>query len=371
MYDDVRQRGPDARTHAQRAEVKPEGMPRVTFGIIVLNGEPFSRYCLRALYPFAHEIIVVEGAVSAAATVATRDGHSTDGTLDILKRFKSEEDPQDKIQIIMREGCWGEKDEQSQAYAERATGDYLWQVDIDEFYQPEDMRVVLNMLRDDPEISAVSFKQIAFWGGFHYVTDGWYLRRGGDTFHRLFKWGRGYRYATHRPPTVHDSLGRDLRGLRYLSSHELAQRGIVLYHYGLVFPKQVLEKCEYYDRASWVNRNQYRAWAQDNFLRLEHPFRVHNVYDHPSWLERFPGTHPPQIEAMRRDLREGRMQVEVRPVDEIERLLMSRKYRVARLGLKALGYVDGRVARVWPRVRPLAGKLLRGMQETAAPTSRD
>ncbi len=36
-------------------------MPKVTFGIIVLNGEPFTRYCLRSLYPFAHEIIVVEG----------------------------------------------------------------------------------------------------------------------------------------------------------------------------------------------------------------------------------------------------------------------------------------------------------------------
>ena len=35
-------------------------IPRVTFGIIVLNGEPFTRYCLRALYPFAYEIIVVD-----------------------------------------------------------------------------------------------------------------------------------------------------------------------------------------------------------------------------------------------------------------------------------------------------------------------
>ena len=32
-------------------------------------------------------------------------------------------------------GFWpGEKDEQSRAYAARATGDYLWQVDVDEFY---------------------------------------------------------------------------------------------------------------------------------------------------------------------------------------------------------------------------------------------
>ena len=36
-------------------------MIKITFGIIVLNGEPFTKYCLRQLYPFAYEIIVVEG----------------------------------------------------------------------------------------------------------------------------------------------------------------------------------------------------------------------------------------------------------------------------------------------------------------------
>ena len=39
-------------------------LPSITFGMIVLNGEPFVRYNLRALYPFAHQIIVVEGVCS-------------------------------------------------------------------------------------------------------------------------------------------------------------------------------------------------------------------------------------------------------------------------------------------------------------------
>ena len=138
-------------------------LPKVTFGIIVFNGEPFTRYCLRALYPFAHEIIVVEGACLAANSVATPDGHSSDGTLDTLYRFKSEEDSEDKVQIVVRQGFWSEKDEQSEAYAVRATGDYLWQMDIDEFYRPEDMLAVLEMVRVDAGITAVSFKQITFW----------------------------------------------------------------------------------------------------------------------------------------------------------------------------------------------------------------
>ncbi|MFC1960142.1 hypothetical protein ACFLYO_05490 [Chloroflexota bacterium] len=35
-------------------------LPRISFGMIVLNGLPFVSYNLRALYPFAHRIIAVE-----------------------------------------------------------------------------------------------------------------------------------------------------------------------------------------------------------------------------------------------------------------------------------------------------------------------
>jgi len=313
---------------------------RITFGIIVLNGEPFTRYCLRALYPFAHEIIVVEGACESAAAIATPDGHSTDGTLEILYRFKAEEDPENKVQIITREGFWSEKDEQSQAYAKRATGDYLWQVDIDEFYKPEDIEAIREMLRHDPEITAVSFKQITFWGGFDYVCDSWYLRRGAAIYHRLFKWEPEYQYVTHRPPTVHDEYGRDLRNLKWVGGYELARRGIYLYHYSLLFPKQVMEKCQYYDRAAWVNRNEYCWWAEKNYFGLKNPYRVHNVYNYPSWLEHFRGKHPPQIEALRQDIANGALQIEMRTTKDAEQLLRSRRYRIGRRVFKLLDYID-------------------------------
>ena len=338
-------------------------LPRVSFGIIVLNGEPFTRYCLRALYAFAYEIIVVEGACEKAAAIATPDGHSTDGTLETLYRFKAEEDPEDKVQIVVRDGFWSEKDEQSQAYAERAIGDYLWQVDIDEFYQPDDMRAVLGMLRNDPEITAVSFKEMPFWGGFDYIADGWYLRRRAKSIHRLFRWGPGYRYVTHRPPAVHDSSGRDLRSVKWISGEELARRGILLYHYSLLFPKQVIEKCEYYDQATWVSRNRYRMWAEQNFFGLKNPFRVHNVYDHPSWLERFRGQHPPQIEAMRRDIEEGRLRVEMRTTSDVEQLLCSPQYRLRRIGLRLLDHLDRWRTGLWRSARLPARVLRRGVDK--------
>jgi hypothetical protein len=273
--------------------------PRITFGIIVLNGEPFTRYCLRSLYPFAHEIIVVEGGHSDTRSVCTPDGHSVDGTLETLHRFKREEDPDNKVQIITREGFWPRKDElgrdrtpQSRAYAERATGDYLWQVDIDEFYRDEDMRTVLDMLASDPSITSVSFREHLFWGDTRYVANGWHLRRTKLGYHRLFKWAAGYSYVTHEPPTIHDPSGRDLRELNWISADATAARGIYLYHYSLLFPWQVRQKTLIYRDEKPQACSEIVAWAESNYFELGNPFRVHNVYRAPSWLERYRGDHP-------------------------------------------------------------------------------
>lgn len=327
-----------------------DSQPRVTFGMIVLNGEPFVRYNLRALYPFAYQIIVVEGAAPGAAGIATPDGHSTDATLTMIHCFQAEEDPALKVVLVTAEdeghpdGFWpGEKDEQSQAYAKRAIGNYLWQVDSDEFYLPEDMSRVIKLLQEDPSITSVTFPMITFWGGFTYVTDGWYLRRGARFYHRLFRWEPGYRYVTHRPPTVYDEKGRDLRSLHWLTGEEMERRHIVMRHYSLLFPKQVIEKCNYYGAAGWAQRSRAAEWARTTFLQLEQPYRVHNVYDYPSWLEHFDGAHPPQIEALRRDIARGAVDVEVRRHDDIERLLRSPCYVVGRFLLRTWD----RAARHW------------------------
>jgi len=319
--------------------------PRITFGIIVLNGEPFTRYNLRSLYRFAHEIIVVEGASPKAQSVASVDGHSTDGTLEVLRRFQIEEDPEKKLIVVTAEdhgypdGFWpGEKDEQSQAYAQRATGDYLWQVDIDEFYHPYDIETILSILRAEPAITAVSFETVFFWGGFDYVTNGWYLMGGAGQFHRLFKWGSGYRYISHRPPTVCDDRGNDLRTVRWLCADDVSSYGIYLYHYALVFPQQVSEKVQYYAEGEWGEYSEGIAkWAQVNYLStISHPFQIHNMHMYPSWLERFGGLHPDVVGSIQQGIRDGSLCIDVRPGFDVESLLSSKTYHVLRGLVKCL-----------------------------------
>jgi hypothetical protein len=310
-----------------------DSYPRITFGIIVLNGEPFTRYCLRQLYPHAHQIVVVEGGSRKAASFAT-DGHSTDGTLEALDLFKREEDPDDKVTIIVRDGFWSEKDEQSQAYAEVATGDYLWQVDIDEFYTHSNIEEIRSFLRAHPDVSAVSFRQRPFFGGPQYWVDSYNLR-GENTsqYHRLFRWGDGYRYSTHRPPTVTDAENIDLRHKMWLSASDTEKMGWRLFHYSLLFPKQVREKCAYYNDPgndpSRAHTPGILKWAEECYFELQHPFRVHNVFNSVSWLRRHDGGQPEQIDQLWHDIESGALDIEVRRHDDIEALLSKRSYLFA------------------------------------------
>ena len=354
-----------------------DAVPRMTFGIIVLNGEPFTKYTLRALYPYAHEIIVVEGAAPGARNIATPHGHSRDGTLEALRQFQAEEDPDAKVTVVMAEddghpdGFWpGEKNEQSRAYAHRATGDYLWQVDIDEFYLPGDIERVLAMLAEDPGIEAMTFRQIPFWGGLGYLTDGWYLRRGASDFHRLFRWRPGYEYLTHRPPTVVDETGRDLRTGRWLDAAATAAAGIRLYHYSLLLPKLVLDKCDYYATADWARKTEAIEWAREGYLALHRPFRIHNEYAYPSWLERYGGPHPPQVARMVADLRAANGPIRLRSTTDIERLLDARWYRVGRSLVRLLDPVDAHLRRADRRARRLGKRGRRLVRRGLRPVKR-
>lgn len=320
--------------------------PRVTFGIIVLNGEPFLHYNLRALYPFAHEIIVVEGACVAAASLATKDGHSTDDTLAMLKRFKDEEDPEGKLTLVTGEddgkpdGFWTEKDEMSQAYARRATGEWLWQVDYDEFYLEQDMETIFGMLQSDPDIAGASFPYIQFWGSFQSVEDGEWFRYKLPCFHRLFRWGEGYRYVKHRPPTVVDDTGRDLHTLRWISHKRMRREGIYLYHYSYVLPRQAEQKVGYFSHVTWSDTfRDNERWLHDRYLELGDPYHVGEGQQYLTWLTPYDGPHPGQIIRMQEDIASGRLKVCLRRTEDIERLLASPFYILARFLLRVFLFV--------------------------------
>jgi len=313
-------------------------MPKITFGLIVLNGEPFTKFTLRSIYPFAHQIIIVEGANYNSAHQATIDGHSLDNTLETIQHFIDNEDLSSKVTLITAEssgysdGFWpGEKDEQSQAFATKATGDWLWQVDIDEFYKENDVKQILKLMLETPNLSTITFPELSFWGSFDFVCDGPYLRFQYGKFHRIFKWGKDYRYLTHRPPTVVDEAGIDLRSKNWLNSDEMRKKGIYLYHYCQIFSDQVKRKMKYYSNR--VKNDKYPSikevdnWYLNTFSEYKDIFHVHTVNSKESWLVKFEGNHPNQIKELLLSNITNDTDYSIRNMLDVERTVQSKLYQ--------------------------------------------
>ncbi len=268
--------------------------------MIVINGEPFIRYNLESLYPHAHEIIVVEGAVERYRHAATPDGHSRDRTVEIIKKFP---DPEGKIKLVQRNGFWPEKDDMANAYLQCCSGDYVWQVDVDEFYRAEDIEKVRSILEFNTDISRVDIKSVIFWRSFSAVIQGASLVYGADNFRRIYRFRPGYRYITHRPPTMQDETGQELTGRVVTADELLDQHGVFMYHYSYIFPEYVKGKAEYYSKMEWGRGHEDGLdWYDEQWCTLSNPLRVHMVNYPPSWIIPFQGQHPDSILQMLKDV---------------------------------------------------------------------
>jgi hypothetical protein len=336
--------------------VGPAEFPRITFGFMVLNAEPFLEYCLRAVYPFAHQIIVSEGAYWASADLATPDGHSTDRTLEILKQFQAREDSRGIVQVLTVDGLWKGHTHQVQAFAERATGDYLWHVDCDEFYLPESIQRVREILKDDPSITMMTFKARNFIFDTKYlVISGRDFQKEHIEYRRLFKWGPGYRYVEQEPPTVHDDHGRDVAKLHLMDKDETARRGLFMYHYWAIFKDKVEMKARTYARRGWSISNNMAEWAR-NWLTLTDPWHLQSNFKHKTWIRPYRGPHPPEVERMREAIARGEARATLRDNHDVEGLLHSPSYRFKRLAVATWERLRGWVS--YHQANPLARMLV-------------
>ncbi|MBW4054794.1 MAG: glycosyltransferase [Proteobacteria bacterium] len=293
-----------------------------------MNGEQFVRYNLRSLYPFAHEILIVEGAYWASSVVSTPDGHSIDRTLEELYRFKDEEDTRGIVQIITKNEHWDGLTQQCQAWAEKATGDYIWAVDIDEFYKPEDVQAVIDILAANPSITMISFKLIQFCFGFDYVLHSGrdFIKGGIMECRRIFKYGPDYRYIEHEPPTVVNPTGVDLKMIDYLDCEKTSHLGIYIYHYTAIFRSQVEGKVAAYALRGWENKSDHAPKFLNNWLHLDDPFHLGWERRYFTWLERFQAPHPPEISRLKDDVLSQRLVMPLRDNSDIEKLMDSHGY---------------------------------------------
>lgn len=279
---------------------------KLTFGIIVLNGDFFLKQVLESIYPFAHAICIAEGPVTYWRNKGVMQ--STDDTLTILRDFP---DPQNKL--IVESRGYVEKDDQCRAWFANVPSDtdYVFCVDSDEVHKPEYIEKLITFLEKE-QPSSVGFKSDSFYGGFDRIIGGF---ERDHSFKRVLKYIPGCYYRTHRQPTLATKKGGDIVG-RDITGNQLYQDiGIIMPHYSYVSPKGVFEKLQYYEESviskgncipnyfndvwlQWVNRPDLRQEIEDKWKGVQEfrPEKRGEAFTIP-----FTGKHPYVI---RRDIHE-------------------------------------------------------------------
>jgi hypothetical protein len=245
-------------------------------------------YCVRHIYNYAHEIIIVEGATKALThrwdgdtTSFTNTGRSTDGTIEYLYELQKK---YPKIKIIIGDGFWNGKTEMCNAYASIATGDYIWQLDSDEFYKDEDINKILDIL-DSEEPYGVHFYANHFCGGWDYCIDEKQKTWGNDIpWKRIFKnVPKNSFFVSHEPPKYicngklcdnEKTLDRD---------YMLNNYNIKMYHYSYVHYPQINFKSKFFRNNKYVE-----FW--NNFIENK------NTLIFGSSPKKFEGLHPQIIQ---------------------------------------------------------------------------
>lgn len=273
---------------------------KIAFGMIVLNGDYVLKQCLESIYPFANQILIAEGPVLYWQEQGLQT--SNDLTNEILHSFP---DPENKIKI--HHGQYSEKDEQCNAYMQylNQDNDYIWNVDSDETFKPEDIEALLRRVEAE-RITTVGFKSCTFFGGFDYKLTGFEERA---EFIRIRKIYPGSYWATHRPPTIAHAAGVSAWPENHLNHDQTAAMGIKMYHYSYVFPQQVKQKVAYYKAKiskdlcidnyfenvwmPWVSGNEEKRKAVEEQYNGVHEFTPASRGD--CRTEKFIGTHPEVI----------------------------------------------------------------------------
>lgn len=269
---------------------------KISFGMIVFNAQStlpngMLEACILNVYDIAHEILIVEGATKATThyldgytTTFTEDGRSTDDTIKVIRSIP---DPQNKIKLIESTGFWNGKTEMCNAWASIATGDYVWQLDSDEFYHVSEIKNLINYLEvEKPD--AVYFNAYHFFGGLDYCIDERsYPDWASGPWFRLFRHVPGRsRWVSHEHP-IYNCDGIICNNSNVLNQHETTKLGIKMYHYSYVTESQIAFKKEFYKNSiypeAWNNfkndKNYKPLGAQAYKFDGEHPDIIKKLFN--------------------------------------------------------------------------------------------
>jgi len=159
------------------------------------NEEDLIQYTMGSIYNEVDKILVIEGATIARPN-RTEDGHSVDGTVDKILDFIEHHDPDDKVQLIQQNRPFIDLEEIKNTFLRFLNeGDWMIINDVDEFYQPSDIR----RLRQLIDIYPLAREFVPLF--LHFYRDLGHIKKA-DPEHqpqhqRIIKYYKGMHYRAH------------------------------------------------------------------------------------------------------------------------------------------------------------------------------
>lgn len=258
----------------------------IVFNILDVLPKNMFELCVQNMYDSVDEIIIVEGATKSLSgywdgntTQYTNNGRSKDGTIDYIYDLKKK---YDKVKLIIGDGFWNGKTSMCNEAAKIAIGDYIWQVDSDEFYKKEDQIKILKFLEEEkPDL--VQFYANHFFGGFDYCIDertsnGW--GNGLTDWMRIFKNIPGKSYWLSHEPPQYICDGLECKKGKIITRETTLDKGIKMYHYSYVQKSQIDFKDVFFGQTP----NYRNFW--DTFQKNKNTL----IFD--SKVNEFDGEHP-------------------------------------------------------------------------------
>jgi len=228
----------------------------IVFNVIETLPKNMFELNIKNMYDYVDEIIIVEGATKSRSkfdgdtSTFTSNGRSNDGTIEMIKEL---EKTYDKIKVIIGNGFWNGKTSMCNAATNIATGDYIWQLDSDEFYKTEDILKIMKIL-EKQKPDAIHFYANHFFGGWDYCID----ERDGKSWGNNIPWKRIFKHIpnksswiSHEPPEyVCD--GMICNNGNIIRREETLSLGIKIYHYSYVQYEQILFKSKFFRNNQYI-----------------------------------------------------------------------------------------------------------------------
>lgn len=262
---------------------------KVTFCMITCDGDDYIYENVKNIYPFAHSICISEGATENwGKAMNLNSQRSSDKTLELLNKLKSE-DTENKIRIIHKKDFYRDKLEQTNYYMMLVPEDtdYIWVVDDDEFYLPEDITKMIDILKKN-DYSMVTVKMYHFWKNYDTIGDGEIFN---DSINRIWKYKVGDFFIDHRPMKISEEDSKNI----------LNNKDVICRHYSFINEKRVYDKMLYYSKTFGLDyiENWYKpVWKEWNEKNKDYVEENHTI--HPSYeggkTRKFDGKHPKILE---------------------------------------------------------------------------